>query len=243
MAEETSTHSLEQAFEDILETDLEGCTLHVCLASIGAEDNAPRFERIQLEEDEELAKEFEGIVEGVLKRYKREKDAGSLRLCDYEEGAAVSDSHEVECVDLSDRNFIGEQISGLESLSDLGLFRADHAFVDGLKFYVIVLQRADGTTINFFRSYRPSKEVTRSTGFAAFFSATGSSTRCASPPSCSIATSTALPRDVTCSCCRGTIFRASSASLKPSSKKAVILSTKSELGYLSKTSTNSLRLA
>lgn len=170
MAEEASIHSREQAFEDILETNLEGCTLHVCLASIGAEDNAPRFERIQLEEDEELAKEFEGIVAGVLKRYKRENDAGSLRLCDYDEGAAVSDSHEVECVDLSDRNFIGEQISGLESLSDLGLFRADHTFVDGLKFYVIVLQRADGTTINFFRSYRPSKEVTRSTGFAAFFS-------------------------------------------------------------------------
>ncbi len=170
MGQETSVHSREQAFESILETDLRGCTLHVCLASMGAEDNAPRFERIQLEEDEELAQDFAGIVEDVLKKYKRENDIGSLRLCDYEEGAAVSASHEVECIDLSDKDFIGEQLSGLASLSDMGLFRADCAFVDGLKFYAIVLQRADGTTVNFFRSYRPGKEVTRSTGFGAFFS-------------------------------------------------------------------------
>ena len=168
--EESTVDSREQAFQSILETDLEGCNLHVCLASMDSDGNAPMFERIQTEEDEELAEDFESIVEDVLKKYRRERDAGSLRLCEYEEGAAVSDSHEVEYIDLSTREYIGEQISDLAGLSDLGLFRANRDFVDGLRFYAIVVQRADGTTINFFRSYRPSKEVTRSKGFAAFFS-------------------------------------------------------------------------
>lgn len=169
MSQGTAADNRKQAFQSILETDLKRCTLHVCLASTGTEHNTPRFERIQMEQDEELAKDFEKVVEDVLKKYRRENDAGSLRLCDYEEGAAVSDSHEVECIDLSVQDSIGEQMSDLANLSDLGIFEADDDFVDGLRFYTIVLQREDGTAVNFFRSYRPSKEVTRSTGFGAFF--------------------------------------------------------------------------
>lgn len=76
-------------------------------------------------------------------------------------------SHEVEHLDLSNHEEIKHQIPGLSSLASLPLFDGGDDFVDGLRFYVIVLKTPNSGPIYCFRVYSPKKELSRSTLFGA----------------------------------------------------------------------------
>jgi hypothetical protein len=107
-------------------------------------------------------------VGSSLAKYLGESEDGGLKFYPYDPGSKT-DSHEIEYLDLTKHDEIGEQFAPLSSLADVPLFEAQDDFVSGLRFYVIIVQPQQGPTLYCFRSYTPKKELRRSPLFAAIF--------------------------------------------------------------------------
>jgi len=119
----------------------------------------PQYQRLQMSDS--LARAFLGVAEEVLRQGKRKLDKDELVLRPYDAGSKP-DSHEVEYIHVSDQSHIKDQLVPLRSLVELGEFKQDANFVEGLRYYVIAIQLEESSPIYFFRSYSARQEITRS---------------------------------------------------------------------------------
>jgi hypothetical protein len=157
-----------ESLEKILSVDLANSNLTVCLASTRKDEDVPVFARLQLSDN--LTDDFREVVQTNLQRLNKELTSQDLVIRPYEAGAKL-DSHEVEHVDISAEPFIAKQLEALSSVADVSVFQHSQEFIDGLHFYVIVLQPPQQEAIYCLRSYSPKKELGRSALFAAIFEA------------------------------------------------------------------------
>lgn len=166
MTDSESPLDMDSLFGRLLDLDVSTCNVHVCVGSYLSDDDVPEFQRLQL--SNALSQEFRAVVAGVLQRLRREHRTRDLVLTAYAD-ASKPDPHEIEFVDLANQEQIRQQFEALVTSPLIGLpvFRADDAFVTGIRFYVIIMQPRSGPSAYFFRTYTPKRELRRSTLFAA----------------------------------------------------------------------------
>lgn len=165
MSPHSKTTNAHNSFKDILGLDLSACEIHLCLASVGNEDE-PDFQKVAI--SQAVANEFRHIIARQLERKKKDIEAGDLVIRQYDP-ATKPDSHEVEHLDLATHTAIREQILELINLQTLSTFAQDPDFISTLRFYVIVLRPPSDAPIFCFRIYSPKKELSRSALFAIVF--------------------------------------------------------------------------
>lgn len=156
----------EKILDDILALDFKRCTLTVCLASVIVDKDVPLYEKLQLTDD--ITDDFRNIVIKITERLRKERQGNDLVLKTYEAGSKP-DKHEIEYLELTDNEPIRDQIAPLSSLASLPISAAEDAFVDGLRFYVIILQCKSIRPIYFYRLYSQKQELHRSKIIAALF--------------------------------------------------------------------------
>ncbi len=161
---ETTTVAADRAstlFNEILSLDIHSntTTVTVCLASINKNDSIPSFERLQM--SEKLTKGFRDIVSTILKQYQKNVNADDTLFPEFFI-ESTPEEYEIEMLDLTAYNTILEQINPLKSLVDIEIFAEDKHFVEGLRFYVIVVQPENGDPVYFFRAHTPKKVLSQS---------------------------------------------------------------------------------
>jgi len=109
----------------------------------------------------DLEKEFREVAERVLKQQRKRATRGDIVLHEYDAGSKP-DMHEVEYIHLSDQDYVKDQLIPLGSLLDVAEFTQDDDFIEGLRFYVIVVQPQNAPPLYCFRSYSAKKELARS---------------------------------------------------------------------------------
>ena len=149
-------------FKSILELNLAHCDVEVCLASIQQDQAVPLFMSIEL--STEVNETFRNIVKSTLVHYAKEWYKHDLIVRSYAV-ESKTDDYEFEYLHLVDHDSIARQIEPLSSLQDLGTFREEPWFVEGLRFYVIVVKPLDGEPVYFYRSYTPKKLLSQSSFF------------------------------------------------------------------------------
>lgn len=161
-----SAKEMTDQFAQILDMNLDGCTVTVCLGSLSQNEEEPRIEQLQL--TKELTDEFANAAKKVVHRYSGLNGKNELALRRHDAGSKP-DSHEVEYLDLADHDSVETQVNSLASLAQIPVFKIDEQFVAGLRFYAIVFQCGNTPPLYFFRIYTPKKELSRSRLFAALF--------------------------------------------------------------------------
>ncbi len=156
--------NLEALLDNLLSLDLDKCALTVCVASVS--NDMAKYEKLQL--TDELTSDFRSIVIKLVERLNRERQSGDMVLRQYEAGSKP-DKHEIEYFELSDQDFIKDQIAPLSSLAEVPIFAAEDAFVSDLRFYVIIIQCKGTKPIYFYRLYSQKQELHKSKVFAAIF--------------------------------------------------------------------------
>jgi len=151
---------------EILKLDLSPCEVQICMASLAAGNGVPDFQRVAISTN--LSGEFRRIVADFLARRRKDLDTGDLVLNNHSPLTKL-DSHEVEHLDLSAYESIGNQIATLPDIEGLETFSADEDFIAALRFYVIIVKPKKGEPIFCFRSYSPKRELARSALFAIVF--------------------------------------------------------------------------
>ncbi len=147
-----------KTLEEIMDLDLGNCEVQVCMAGVSRDADSPDFQRITI--TQEVAGEFQQIVEKVLTKHKKELEKGDLVLHPYDPGTKL-DLHEVEILQISEHEAIKVQISGLSDITALDGFLAEEKFLSSLRFYVIVLRPESGNPVYCFRTYSQKRELTR----------------------------------------------------------------------------------
>ncbi len=147
------------AFDEILSFDCGTCAVNVCLASVIHKGDVPQYQRLHMSDS--LADSFSTIVKQVLQQQRRKLDTGDLILRQYDAGSKPN-PYEVEYLHFSDHDYLKNQLSALDALLDLATFKQESSFIDGLRFYIIVVQPQNGAPLYCFRSYSPKQEITRS---------------------------------------------------------------------------------
>lgn len=150
-------------FDDLLSLDLSHAGVQLCLASVQIEDQAvPELEKVQL--SNAVATRFSEIAAKNIWRLRKLASKGDLRLVDYD-ASAMNRPEEVEFLELSALPDVSVQVAALHTISNMPVFAADEAFVEGLKFYVIMITLPNGAVIHFLRWYTPKNELSRSSHF------------------------------------------------------------------------------
>lgn len=168
MIEEPSETGAESAadylavFKDILGLSLSQCDVEVCLASIQQDQVVPLYMTLELSSEVNAA--FREIIRSTLIHYTKEWYKHDLLV----RGYAVEskpDEYEVEYLHLAEHDSIARQIEPLASPPDLGTFQEESWFVEGLRFYVIVVKPSNGEPVYFYRYYTPKKLLSQSSFF------------------------------------------------------------------------------
>ncbi len=160
---ETTSVDYRTVFDSILELDITDCAVTVCLASVAKNETLPKFERLKM--TEELAGEFRNIIKNHIKEHQKDWKQGELPFPDFiAESIPLPD--EIEHFNISEYNYILEQLIPLQTLTEVDVFEEDEHFVFGLRFYVIIAQPLDGDPVYFFRSHSAKKVLSQSRGLA-----------------------------------------------------------------------------
>lgn len=142
-------------FQDILKLDPTQHDVSIYLASLSGDQDVPSYREVQMTND--VIDDFRATVEDVLQRYRRQDD--DLEVVSYV-GGAKPDDHQIPWIDLSDHEFVSKQIRSLRDGELFDQFNTDDkSFVDGLRFYVIVVHLKDQRPVYFFRTYTPKKRT------------------------------------------------------------------------------------
>ncbi|HFD87404.1 MAG TPA: hypothetical protein ENJ35_06995 [Gammaproteobacteria bacterium] len=120
----------QKALVDLLDIDLDACTIQLCLASL-LEDDVPEFQKVTV--SKEIAQEFQSIVTSFVAKWNRDTEKGDLILHQYDAMSKL-DRHEIEYLKLDDHDSIMEQVESLSSPAQLEVFKEDDEFVKGLRF-------------------------------------------------------------------------------------------------------------
>ncbi|MGO8949264.1 MAG: Kiwa anti-phage protein KwaB-like domain-containing protein [Ktedonobacterales bacterium] len=161
-------HESHIVLDRLVNMDIAGDTIRVCIASCVAGDDVPIFQRIPV--TEHLSDAFRTVVTDALQRWRKERQEQQLVLWPHLDGTRP-ESHEFEYLDLTMHESIRKQVEALarpgQSPIDLPVFCADDDVVAGIRFYSIAVERRD-ETVYFFRTYTPKRELSRSSWFAAW---------------------------------------------------------------------------
>lgn len=161
--EPPATEAEIEAFKDILALDLSRCDTALCLASVQPNQDVPLFATVEL--STAVTATFQDVVKEMLTSYAKEWYKHDLLVRSYAVESKPED-YEVEYLHLADHESIARQIEPLAALHDLGTFREEPWFVEGLRFYVIVVKPFDGgEPVYFYRYYTPKKQLGQSSFF------------------------------------------------------------------------------
>ena len=152
--------TLESIFNlNLIRSDVD---VQICLAS--CDKDMPDFQRLNV--TDKVATHFRGVAAKWIGGYKKNLDQDDLVLHPFEAQAKL-DRHEMEFISLEEYEGVKEQIEALDNLSGLDLFSAEGSFVDGLRFYTVVVcsKQRGAQPIKLFRFYSPKKELSRSKTF------------------------------------------------------------------------------
>jgi Kiwa KwaB-like protein len=145
--------------------EVASCDAHLCLASITNED-VPLLQRVQVSQS--VQAEFKAIAADMIAEIESNLGASEITLHKYNPLSKL-DSHEVEYLNLAEHPALGGQVAVSRSPLDMDLFSANDQFIEGLRFYAIVLHPAGMEPVILFRTYSHSKELTRSSKLAVLF--------------------------------------------------------------------------
>lgn len=152
--------TLEHIFDlNLIRSDVD---VQICLAA--CKEDIPVFERMSVTRT--VAEYFQGAAATWISKHRKNHEQADLVLQKFEVLTKL-DSHEVEYLPLAEFEGIVEQIEALEDLSTLDPFSGTEVFIDGLRFYSVVLtsQEKGAEPIKLFRFYSPKKELSRSKTF------------------------------------------------------------------------------
>jgi len=136
----------------------ENAKIQLCLASAGIDEDLPSIEKLQI--STEAADEFRLITTREIRRYRKKAQASDLRLLPYDPGA-MNRADEIEFIALGDEQNIASQIENLSDVQALPVFSASEEFIDGLRFYALVIE-IDNKTVIALRVYSKARELSRS---------------------------------------------------------------------------------
>jgi hypothetical protein len=156
---ETVSVDYRTVLDGILELDITDCAVTVCLASIAKNETVPRFERLEM--TEEVSEEFKNIIGNHIKEHQKEWKQGELPFSEFN-AECIPLEDEIEHFDLSEYNYILEQLTPLQALTSIDMFEEEEHFVSGLRFYVMIAQPAEGDPVYFFRAHSSKKVLMQS---------------------------------------------------------------------------------
>lgn len=159
--------SAERVLQSILQLDVPNSEVCVCLGSMLGNDNLPTLEMLNM--TTELTDEFKSIITRLFERVSEEQARGDLLLREYDAGYK-SETHEIEWTECAEVEEIVDSLACIpDPVVNTPMFEANDDFIDGLHFYVIIVQPPEGSRALFFRKYDRKKELSRSKSFGAFF--------------------------------------------------------------------------
>lgn len=150
----------EQALEHLLRALANNPPVNVVLASEPDPEAGIVIQRLSLRQD--LAGEFLSTAQSAVPLVNQD-----LMLRRYEPGY-TPESHELSYLELANHVGIADQVRQVSQVQQAELFREDDGIVDHLRFYAIVASPTARNRALFFRTYSPTRELTRHRGFAAF---------------------------------------------------------------------------
>ena len=124
------------ALKKLLSTDMGAAEIAVCLASVEDDYDTPLYMRLQLSED--LTDEFRSVAQTIIEQQRATFENGDLQVRAYNPGSKL-DSNEIEHIDLSSEEFIGNQIESLGMLEDIAVFKVDKQYILHLRFHIIIV--------------------------------------------------------------------------------------------------------
>lgn len=176
-----SAHTTQQhktVFQRMLSLDVEQGVITVCFAASKQEDELPStsgasgvrkskrkqqqgannsqpssslsFEKLLMTDT--LTDSFRDTLRSLLSLYRDKLHNDDLIFYAYNTESQMAD-HEIEYIHISDYTSLAEPLKTLSLLADIEAFHDRPAFSNGLRFYVIVMQTAQGEPVYFFRAY------------------------------------------------------------------------------------------
>ncbi len=124
--------------ERIFALDLSTCTLNVCLASEQEGSDVPLVRRMHM--TQQAANEFRDALNRALEAEKKALAEQDLTLRAFEPDSPSGEGA-IEYLQIADYSSLTSQIAPLDKFMDLENLRADERdFVNGLRFYVVIVQ-------------------------------------------------------------------------------------------------------
>jgi hypothetical protein len=133
--------------------------LNLCLASVPDKGAKPAIQRVPIAIA--LGNELKDLIGKTLADRADDLRSGDMEFRPYDPMAKL-DSHQVEVLELKHHPAIREQVTLLGPMAALPDFAEDEAFIEGLRFSVVVIEHATAPPISIFRTMNPKKELQRS---------------------------------------------------------------------------------
>lgn len=151
----------EQALQRLSQVLGNNPAANVVIASDPDPETGVVLQRLTLRQ--ELAGEFLTTTQNAVPAINED-----LTLRPYDPGYTPS-AHELSYIELANYRDIAEQVRQVSQVQQAELFREDDEIVDHLRFYAIIISPTARHRAAFFRTYSPTRELTRHRGFAALF--------------------------------------------------------------------------
>ena len=163
-----SANDIDAKFAEVLNLNLDKCSVSVYWASNGDEKNEyiPVYRNIQLKIG--LLDEFKVMLADNLAWYRKQNEENEWSIKKYDSGSQPL-KHEIEYLSLLQNVEVKNQTIPLNKLVDINVYKDDKDFVTGLRYYAIIVQNDKGKVFKFFRLYSQKKELGRSPLFGAVF--------------------------------------------------------------------------
>lgn len=135
-----------KVLERVFALDLAECDICVCLAAEQDGSDVPLFRRADLVE--RAANQFRGALDRALESAKKDFAGKDLTLRPFEPDSMVEDGT-IEYLRIHDYKALKEQIAPLEDFDGMeSLHASENSFVQGLRFYTIVVEPPPGANFH-----------------------------------------------------------------------------------------------
>ncbi len=160
MAHQKKSANPKKALTEITNLDPAKFKAYICMASIKPGATMPTYQRLPITEG--ATQEFVNYAIQLRDALKKAMLKGDIDLSDYD-ATHTMQQHLIEHINLDDFGIVQRQVQPLATISQMGEFTADNDFVNGLTFYVIVMQPVKaGRQIHFFRAFTQKNELAHS---------------------------------------------------------------------------------
>ncbi len=148
----------------VFEQDLKQCKILVGIAATRPNNPVPGFRRINL--SSQMEDEFRAALNVALAPFRKESADDTIVLRDFA-ADTVQPDNEIEYLNISDYGHtIVDQIAPLADYRGMNHFeQSDKPFTKNMRFYVLLVQPPQGSTIYFYRKYSHTQILQESTQF------------------------------------------------------------------------------